>query len=145
MTPTFHLHDVFGVSKALIKRNYSETSAADDSPNVKVLLARRTQNYTLAETRELLGFMVQSHHECVIENPEDYTALELHTAVAIVARYDEAVNVLANMDAASDVTLESFIAATTGFTSLADMISISSGESGSIWIPCSRLPRSGGE
>ena len=91
MLTTFHLLHDLGIRKAAIVKVVAECENNDEKlAVVEELIERRTQHYTVEELRALMGFYVTVHDECVDEFPEDYTALEVHTARAKIARYDEA-------------------------------------------------------
>jgi hypothetical protein len=56
------------------------------------LINKRTQMYTPTEAECLISWYISSHDECVVENPEDFHPLQIHTATAKLARYDKAYN-----------------------------------------------------
>src|SRR5690606_9561065 len=75
-----HLLDDFGMYKSTVRRNFDDNDRGPEYDHVRELLDRRTQRYTLAELKEISGFFCTAHDECVIENPDDYTPLQVYAA-----------------------------------------------------------------
>jgi hypothetical protein len=95
MTRTFHLQYDVGIYKATLKRNFYDNDRGPELDPVKVLIERPGQYYTLAELDLLKGFFCTAHDECVAENPEDYTALEVSVVRRKLATVDAALARLA--------------------------------------------------
>jgi hypothetical protein len=80
MEATYHLlHDV-GMYKSTVKRNYEDNDREADVADVKELLERRTQRYTIAELKRLSLFFWTAHDDCVDANPEDFAAIHVYSA-----------------------------------------------------------------
>ena len=97
---TVHLLDDLGVYKATLKRNFADNDRGAEFDRDRELLARRTQRYTLEEAEVLLGWCSTSHDDCVDENPEDYSPIEVYTARQKLLRRDDAVARLEALKAA---------------------------------------------
>ena len=95
---TFHLLGDFGLRKATVKRNFEDNDRGPELDNVRQLLARPTQQYTLEEVRILSGFFCSAHDECVEENQDDFTPLEIWTAKRKIQRADKACKVLETLE-----------------------------------------------
>lgn len=98
---TVHLLDDLGVYKATLKRNFADNDRGAEFDRDRELLARRTQRYTLEEAEVLLGWCSTAHDDCVDENPEDYSPIEVYTARQKLLRRDEAVARLEALKAAA--------------------------------------------
>ena len=91
MAPTYHMLSTQGIRKEAIARTLGATENHDEHwQQAQELVKRRTQSYTLVELRLLLSFYLTASDECADEFPEEYNPLEVHTARAKIARYDEA-------------------------------------------------------
>lgn len=85
----YHLKNDLGlhkqVLKSIFKDNYS-TICEDEKAErgldiVEALLNRRGQGYTADEVLELINTTYYTaHDECVLENEEDYSNIEVHTS-----------------------------------------------------------------
>jgi len=106
---TFHLLGDLGLRKTTVKRNFEDNDRGPELDNVRELLARRTQHYTLEEIRVLSGFFCSAHDECVEENPDDFTPLEIWTAKRKIQRAEKACKALEALEdlAATDCGLPS--------------------------------------
>jgi len=75
MDQRFKLEDL-GFTKSQVKRTFLTwyDRPADDqwANRVTALLAERRTVYTLNEINDLLDVMNTSHHQCVLENADDY-------------------------------------------------------------------------
>ena len=76
----YHLFRDFGIYKVTLKRNFYDNDRGPEYDDVEELLRRRTQFYTLPEIDRLSGFFLTAHDECVLENPDDYSGLEVYKA-----------------------------------------------------------------
>ena len=78
MSALFRL-DEFGTSKASVKRSFETWYERPDddvwSNDVKALLASTRTDFTLDEIEKLLDVFNTSHHQCVLENPDDFHRL----------------------------------------------------------------------
>ncbi len=80
----YHLLRDLGVYKASIRNNYESGDLQYEYPQVRQLLDRRTQSYTLTELDELSCWLWTSHDDCVLENSDDYLPIQYYTAKAKV-------------------------------------------------------------
>jgi hypothetical protein len=87
----FHLLRDVGMYKATVKRSFESNDRGPEFDGVAELLRRKTQSYTLAELRDLAGFFWTAHDECVDENPEEYSPVEVYTSRRKMATGWEAV------------------------------------------------------
>lgn len=76
----YHLLRDFFVYKQTLKRNFYDNDRPADLNDVRDLLDRRTQWYTLAELERLFGFLWTASDDCVIENAHEYNPLQVHIA-----------------------------------------------------------------
>ena len=123
-TRHYHLLRDFGVRKSTLVRNFMDNDRGDDCDPVMRLLVERRQTYTLAEIEKLFGFLMTAHHECILENPDDYTPLEVHTAKQVEARYDAAMTTLARLKTAP---LDELVREVSGFASFQDLLDAKGG------------------
>lgn len=86
----YHLFNDFGVYKQTLKNNFYDNDREADVEDVRLLLDRRTQSYTLAEIRRLFLFLWTAHDDCVVANREDYNPLQYHASKEKI-RYGERV------------------------------------------------------
>lgn len=87
---TFHLKNDFNVNKSLLLKNFCDNDRPAELEHVKGLIERRGQHYTVAELRDLFGFLHTAHDDCVDENPEDYNPLQVYAAREKIRRSCEA-------------------------------------------------------
>lgn len=92
--PTFHLLKDFGVYKSLLVKNFSDNDRGPEHDEARHLLTRRTQRYTPSELEVLFDYLWTAHDDCVSENPEDYTALEVYNARRKIENGEAAKNLL---------------------------------------------------
>ena len=93
MAATYHLAHDFGISKATLKRKFTVwygDRRDEDSDRARSLLARHTQRYTLEEVELLAGYYLSAHDECVLDNSEEHTPLEVYNAEQAQAKFDAA-------------------------------------------------------
>jgi hypothetical protein len=83
------LHDV-GMYKATVKRNFFDNDRGKEFDHVAALLREKRQRYTLAELRELAGFFHTAHDDCVVDNPDEYTALQVYISTRKVQASEDA-------------------------------------------------------
>lgn len=88
----FNIEKVLGITKQSLKRKIHVQYDSDEASAAEVLLSRRGKLYTLAEIKHLHGFMLSGHDACVIDNSEDYSAVEVHTAQENERRHIDAEN-----------------------------------------------------
>lgn len=95
---TYHLlHDI-GLHKRSVKASFQNNDrSGPEAEVVRELLARRTQRYTLAELQALSGWFWTAHDECVDENPEDYSHVEVHTSRRKMSDGEGAIAVIASI------------------------------------------------
>lgn len=95
-----HIYNDLGIYKNAIKqqiKDYLDMLSIEEADErglteAAALINKRTQMYTPEEASRLISWYVSSHDECVIDNPEDFHPLQIHTATAKFARYDKAYN-----------------------------------------------------
>jgi hypothetical protein len=105
MTTTHHLLLDLHVRKASLKRNFDSIYTTTDEARqvelepVRALLAAPGQLYSLDEITQLFDWLWTSHDDCVIENPDDYTPLEVYTATQKIERGEAALARLESLKA----------------------------------------------
>jgi hypothetical protein len=100
-----HLSNDLGINKQLIKRNLKDlndwmspsefTERGLDLPFEWI--NRRTQVYSVEEASILIENYLTSHDECVMENPEDFSSIEVYTATAKDNRLNKAIEILSKI------------------------------------------------
>jgi hypothetical protein len=93
-----HIYNDLGIYKNAIKqqiKDYLDMLSTDEAnerglTEAAALINKRTQMYTSTEAECLISWYISSHDECVVDNPEDFHPLQIHTATAKIARYDKA-------------------------------------------------------
>ena len=75
----------FGMRKSSMKRFIEGTDAERNTPEAYKLLYTRTTKYTLEELLKLTDFMSRSSHDCVVDNPDDFSPLEVYVASEVLA------------------------------------------------------------
>jgi hypothetical protein len=85
-----HIENVLETSKVSLKRKIHTWFDSDEATKAEELLARRGNHYTVEELVFLHGFQLSGHDVCVLDNQEDYTALEIYNAEQAQLRYDAA-------------------------------------------------------
>jgi len=102
MEKLIHLKDDLGINKSAIVKSY-ENDGEHLSPKehtergfdeIRDLLNRRTQRYTVEECRELIGCYLSSHDYCVVDNSDDFTPIEVYQANQKWERYERAIKKL---------------------------------------------------
>lgn len=76
----YHLWQDFGVRKSAIKRNFYDNDRDSEFAEVESLLKLRTQSYTLPEIRKLFAFLWTAHDDCVLENTDEFSPLQVFAA-----------------------------------------------------------------
>lgn len=83
----YHLLDDLGIYKSSLKRsfynNYGDRLFSGGEPEAfkaRDLLERRGQLYTLEEVEHLSGYLSSAHDNCVSDNPDDYSHVEVWAA-----------------------------------------------------------------
>ena len=102
MEKYLHLKNDLGINKSAILKSYQEYGSHLNEvehkergfDTLKSLLDKRTQKYTKEECRVLVDGYLTSHDDCVMENPDDFTRLEVYQANEKYNRYEKAVNIL---------------------------------------------------
>jgi len=97
-----HIYNDLGIYKNAIKKEINEYLDMLDIEEANErglteaseLINKRTQMYTPQEAECLIAWYVSSHDECVVDNPEDFHPLQIHTATEKIARYDRAYNII---------------------------------------------------
>jgi hypothetical protein len=95
-----HIYNDLGIYKNAIKqqiKDYLDMLSTDEAnerglTEAAELINKRTQMYTLEESNRLISWYISSHDECVVDNPEDFHPLQIHTATEKMARFDKAYN-----------------------------------------------------
>lgn len=107
MSALFRL-DSFGTSKASIKRTFTtwyERPAEDRwATEVKTLLDSPRTTFTLDEIEALLDVFNTSHHQCVLDNPDDFHPLVVLTHKRLDDRIDNWAREVMRLRAAHAVT-----------------------------------------
>ena len=96
-----HLYNDLKISKAtvlrIVKESIDNFNSVDelmlDNPEifvVKELLERRGQSYTIQEALMILPYYITSHDECVYDNEEDFSSIEVYTVSQKIKRFDAA-------------------------------------------------------
>lgn len=102
-----HILNDLGISKNSIKKKILEhmdymgnSDEADDRglTLANTLIHKRTQMYTTNECECLLSWYFTSHDECVIDNKEDYSPLEVYQSKQKMYRYDSAMEVIKSLN-----------------------------------------------
>jgi hypothetical protein len=75
-----HALSTFGLVKQTLKRiiNRGDIANEEYADACEKLLARRGEQYTLDEIAYLNDLTYRAHHDCVLDNPDDYSRLEVH-------------------------------------------------------------------
>ena len=81
----------FGMRKSSMKRFIEGTDAELNAPEAYKLLYTRTTKYTLEELLKLTDFMSSSSHDCAVDNPDDFSPLEVYVASEVLANHEWAV------------------------------------------------------
>ena len=98
----YHLLHDFGIRKEAIKRHFDENDRGPELDHVRDLLKRKGNFYTLEEMLDLSGFFCSAHHECVADNPEDYSPLEVASANRTLGKALQAQAILDEIKAICD-------------------------------------------
>jgi hypothetical protein len=61
------------------------------------LINRRTQVYPVSEAEILIEYYLTSHDECVLENSEDFSSIEIYTAQAKENRFERARQIISEI------------------------------------------------
>lgn len=104
---TISLLDDLGVYKSSLKKSYDLHRRGDPEQDAKVypLLERRGDKYTLDEARTLVEIcMYFAHHVCVIENPDDFSRIEVWHAQQVENKYEKVEAMLDKLEKAKAVT-----------------------------------------
>lgn len=81
---------VLGITKASLKHKIQVWFDSEESSKALALLSRRGRQYTKEELGFLHLFMLSGHDACVVDNTDEYSAVEVYTAVQNHRRYDAA-------------------------------------------------------
>lgn len=100
-----HLLDDLGIHKQSIKRNLKDlnnwiskeefTERGLDLPFEWI--NRRTQVYPVSEAEILIAYYLTSHDECVLDNPDDFSPIQVYTAQSKENRHDKAVEIISRI------------------------------------------------
>ena len=98
MTTTISLKKDLNITKSVIRKQIDrfadEAGTQDDrwesAMDAMTLLHERGDVYTLDEAELLVNWFVSAHDECVYENEEDYSAVEVHVANLKIRKQDDA-------------------------------------------------------
>lgn len=90
-TDLFRLEEL-GTSKAVIKRRFFADYERDDddqwSNRIKAILSSRRSRFTIEELKDLVAVLDTSHHQCVMDNTDDFHPLVVATHVRLQAKLD---------------------------------------------------------
>jgi hypothetical protein len=100
-----HLSDDLGINKQSIKRNLKDLndwiSAQEFTERGMDLpfewINRRTQVYPVSEAEILIEYYITSHDECVMDNPEDFSSIEVYTSQAKENRLERARKIISEI------------------------------------------------
>ena len=95
------LHEI-GMTKAMIRKQIDrfvdEVSVNDERMeqvmDALTLLNQHEDKYTATEAETLLSWYITSHDECVDENQEGFTGLEVYRVKKKIERYDKAMDTI---------------------------------------------------
>jgi len=102
---TIHLTNDLKIQKSTMKRiikdsceGLSQTDIVERKLNVvQDLLNRRGLVYSLDEAQFLIDYYLTSHDECVMENEEDYNALDVYRAKSKEKKLNEMKKIIQNI------------------------------------------------
>ena len=102
MTNNYHLSVDLGLNKQALKRsfeeNYGEYSSDEIKERgldlVKFLLNKPTQRYTANEVQLLVEAYWTAHDECVLDNEDDYSNIEVYHAQKKEALVDKVMKII---------------------------------------------------
>lgn len=102
---TIHLTNDLKIQKSTIKRIINESCEGLHSDDIVErgfdkamdLLNRRGLVYTLQEAEFLIDYYLTSHDECIINNEDDYIALEVYRAKSKEKKYKEMKKIIQNI------------------------------------------------
>lgn len=84
-TRKYHLQKDFAVYKTLLKINFGRGIREREKQNeVRTLLNRRTQSYTLNELDSLFVYLWTDHDERVVRSPHSYLPIQVYTANKLI-------------------------------------------------------------
>lgn len=89
---TYHLLNDFGVYKQTLKANFNDNDRGKEHDEFVTLIAKRTQSYTIPELELLFSWLWTSHDDCVDQNSDDYSALEVYQSQQKIKRGQEALD-----------------------------------------------------
>jgi hypothetical protein len=72
---------VLGITKTSLKNKILVWFDSEDSRKALTLLSRRGRQYTKEELGFLHLFMLSGHDACVVDNTDEYSAVEVYTAL----------------------------------------------------------------
>ena len=102
----FHILKDLGFSKNSIKKKIAEhmdymgnSPEADERGLTKAnsLISSRTQMYTEDEFECMVAWYFTSHDECVLDNQEDYSPVEVYQSKQKMYRYESAMEIINNL------------------------------------------------
>ena len=62
--------------------------------DANTLLHQHGDTYTLPEAEQLIGWYITSHDECVLDNEDDFSGIEVYQAEQKHQRYDNAMSII---------------------------------------------------
>ena len=93
---TYHLLRDFGVYKATLKRAWENSDTSEPAIDADGPLFRcKTQEYTLPEIERMFMYLLTAHDACVIDNADEYSAVEVYGARQKERAYERAMKKLA--------------------------------------------------
>jgi hypothetical protein len=93
----WHLTNDWGINKDVLKRNFEDNDRGPEFELDGQLIFQRGQNYTLPEICVMLGWLTTSHDDCVLDCPEEYSALEVYQVKQKIKRQLEITNRFCDM------------------------------------------------
>jgi hypothetical protein len=83
--------EAFGLNKTTLKRilNLGEIANEEFAAECDALLSRRGKEYSLDELSKLNDMTYLAHHDCVLDNPDDYTRIEVHNTKERIRKHAE--------------------------------------------------------
>lgn len=91
MSEQFRLEEL-GTTKATVKRrffaDYERPNDDQWSNRVKAMLTSRRTEFTLDELEDLIAVLDTSHHQCVLDNTDDFHRLTVATHIRLQQRLD---------------------------------------------------------
>ena len=72
----------------------TEDERMEEVMDALTLLHKRGDKYTISEAELLIEWYINSHDECVWDNPDDFSALQVYAANKKIEKYNKAKSIL---------------------------------------------------